>query len=153
MIRLLRNKNKFELIHIHGDWSSLVFSKLIKKIVGAEKLILTVHDQLSKNILHKKAFSKLLENVDILFATGYKAASQLNKLSNNKVIVQPSGIKKIFLDSKTRDFNKSSFQVITVANLFKKKNLGLVLDIAKELPLVKFLVVGEGPEKKYLLNI
>ena len=152
LIRLLRNKNKFELIHIHGDWSSLVFSKLIKKIVGAEKLILTVHDQLSKKILHKKAFSKLLENVDILFATGYKAASQLNKLSNNKVIVQPSGIQKIFLDSKTRDFNKSSFQIITVANLFKKKNLDLVLDIAKELPLVKFLVIGEGPEKNYLLG-
>ena len=152
LIRLLRSQEKFKLIHIHGDWSSLVLSKLIKKIVGAEKLVLTVHDQLSMKILHQKVFSKLLKNVDILFATGYETASQLNKLTNKQVVVQPSGIQKIFLDSKTRDFNKSSFQIITVANLLKKKNLGLVLDIAKELPLVKFLVVGEGPEKNYLLG-
>ena len=151
-VRLLRSQEKFELIHIHGDWSSLVFSKLIKKIVGAEKLVLTVHDQLSMKIFHQKVFSKLLKNVDILFATGYEAASQLNKLTNKKVVVQPSGIQKIFLDSQSRNFNKSSFQVITVANLLKKKNLGLVLDIAKELPLVKFLIVGEGPEKNYLLG-
>jgi len=28
LIRLLRSKKNFELIHIHGDWSSLIFSKL-----------------------------------------------------------------------------------------------------------------------------
>ena len=151
-IRLLSSQNKFELIHIHGDWSSLVFTKIIKKVVGADTVIMTIHDQLSNKFWHKKAFSNLLENVDILFTTGYEAASQLNKLTNNKVIVQPSGIQKIFLESKTRNFNKSSFQVITVANLFKKKNLGLVLDIARELPLVKFLVVGDGPEKNNLLD-
>ena len=151
-VSLLRSQEKFELIHIHGDWSSLVFSKLIKKIVGAEKLILTVHDQLSNKLWHKKALSKLLESVDYIFSTGFETANQLNKLTNKKVIVQPSGIQKIFLDEQARVFNKSTFQVITVANLVKKKNLGLVLDIAKDLPLVKFLVVGEGPEKNYLLD-
>ena len=151
-IKLVVNQKKFELVHIHGDWSSLVFSKLIKKVVGAETVIMTIHDQLSNKLWHKKALSNLLESVDYIFSTGFETANQLNKLTNKKVIVQSSGIQKIFLDEQARVFNKSTFQVITVANLVKKKNLGLVLDIAKDLPLVKFLVVGEGPEKNYLLD-
>jgi len=151
-IKLLTKRQKFDLIHIHGDWSSLIFSNLIKKIVGAEKIFFSIHDELSSNFFSKKALSLLLGNTDLIFASGYSLASQLNKITKKKIIVQPSGVKTIFFKRIEKVFNHNSFQVITTASLVKKKNLSLVLDIAKALPLVNFIIVGEGPEKKYLLG-
>jgi L-malate glycosyltransferase len=151
-LRLIVNQDKFDIVHIHGDWSSLIFSMLIKKIVGSKKLIMSIHDELSGNFLSKKALSVLLNQVDIIFATGHGLASQLKKLTSKKVIVQPSGIRNIFFEQHPRSFDKKSLQVIIVANLVKKKNLDLVLDIAKDLQLFNFILVGDGPEKKHFLN-
>ena len=151
-LRLIANQEKFDIVHIHGDWSSLIFAKFIKKIVGSKKLIMSIHDELSENFLPKKALSVLLKKVDVIFATGHGLASQLKKLTSKKVIVQPSGIRNIFFEQQPRSFNKKSLQVIIVANLVKKKNLDLVIDIAKDLKLLNFILVGDGPEKEYLLN-
>ena len=143
--RLIFNHQKFDLVHIHGDWSSLVFSRLIKKIVRAEKLCMTIHDELSSNRLSKKALLVLIKYVDIIFVTGYALADQLKKITDKDIIIQPSGINDIFFKARERIFNPSSFKIIIVSNLVKKKNLGLVLDIAKDLPLFSFLIVGDGP--------
>ena len=150
--RLVLNNEKFDLVHIHGDWSSLVFSSLVKKIVGSKRLFMSIHDELSNNFLSKKALSMFISKVDIVFSSGYSLASELKKLTSVNVIIQPSGIQNIFLQDYKRIFNKDSFQVIIASNLVKKKNLGLVLDIAKELPFLKFIVVGDGPEKKHLIE-
>lgn len=149
-LRLIFIQQKFDLVHIHGDWSSLVFSRFIKKIVRAKKLCITIHDELSSNKLSKKALSVLIKNVDIIFVTGYAAADQLKKITNKKIIIQPSGVKNIFFKSHERFFNIKPSKIIIVSSLVKKKNLGLVLDIAKNLPLINFLIVGNGPEKKHL---
>jgi L-malate glycosyltransferase len=152
LLRLIANQEKFDIVHIHGDWSSLIFAKFIKKIVGSKKLIMSIHDELSGNFLPKKALSVLLKKVDVIFATGHGLASQLKKLTSKKVIVQPSGIRNIFFEQQPRSFNNKSLRVIIVANLVKKKNLDLVIDIAKDLKLLNFILVGDGPEKEYLLN-
>jgi len=149
-LRLIFIQQKFDLVHIHGDWSSLVFSRFIKKIVRAKKLCITIHDELSSNKLSKKALSVLIKNVDIIFVTGYAAADQLKKITNKKIIIQPSGVNNIFFNSYERIFNLRPFKIIIASSLVKKKNLGLVLDIAKDLPLFSFLIVGDGPEKKHL---
>jgi glycosyltransferase involved in cell wall biosynthesis len=151
-LKLASNNQKFDLVHIHGDWSSLIFSKLIKKIVGAKKLIMSIHDELSSGLFSKKALSVLIGNVDMVFASGHKLASQLKEISTQNVIVQPSGIKNIFFKGHKRVFDKKSFQVIIASNLVKKKNLGVVLDVAKDLPLLNFVVAGDGPEKQYLMD-
>ena len=83
---------------------------LIKKIIGSEKLIMSIHDELSENFLSKKALSVLLNQVDIIFATGHGLASQLKKLTSKKVIVQPSGIRNIFFEQQPRSFNKKYLQ-------------------------------------------
>ena len=148
--KLLFNRSKFDLVHIHGDWSSLVFSRLIKKIVQAEKICLTIHDELSSNRLSQKALSVLIKHVDIIFVTGYAISDNLKKITNKEIIIQPSGINDIFFKGLDRTIQSPPFKIIVVSNLIKKKNLGLVFDIAKDLPLFNFLVVGDGPERKYL---
>ena len=81
-MRVIANQEKFDIVHIHGDWSSLIFAMLIKKIVGSKKLIMSIHDELSGNFLSKKALSVLLNQVDTIFASGYSDwLSQLNKIN------------------------------------------------------------------------
>ena len=152
-IRLLINRDKFDIVHIHGDWSSLVFSKLIKMLVRADKVIITIHDQISDKLFQQKALSLGLCFVDIIFTTGFEAANQLEKLTSKKIIVQPSGVNKIFFSDFNRNFENENFTVVTVANLLPKKNIELILEISKALKEFRFILVGDGNHRKVLENI
>lgn len=151
-LRLLANQEKFDIVHIHGDWSSLIFANLIKKTTKCKKLFISIHDELSENKLSRRALSILLNKVDIVFSSGFNLAKQLRKLTSKKIVVQPSGIKSIFFKKYPRSFQKKSFQIIVVANLVKKKNLELVLEIAMDTHNFNFVLVGDGPEKNFLLK-
>ena len=153
LIRVLMNRDKFDIVHIHGDWSSLVFSKLIKMLVRADKVIITIHDQISNKLLQQKALAVGLRFVDIIFTTGYEAANQLEKLTSKKIIVQPSGVNKIFFSDFNRNFENEKFTVVTVANLLPKKNIELILEISKALKEFRFILVGDGNHRKVLENI
>ena len=153
LIRVLMNRDKFDIVHIHGDWSSLVFSKLIKMLVRADKVIITIHDQISNKLLQQKALAVGLRFVDIIFTTGYETANQLEKLTLKKIIIQPSGVNKIFFSDFNRNFEKENFTVVTVANLLPKKNIELILEIAKALKEFRFILVGDGNHRKVLENI
>jgi L-malate glycosyltransferase len=148
--RLLANREKFDVVHIHGDWSSLVFSNLIKKTTGCKKTFITIHDELSNNNWSRKALSLMLKKVDIIFATGYGLSNQLTKLTSKQIVIQPSGIQRTFFEQFPRVFNKETLQVITVANLVDKKNLEIVIEVAKELNDLNFIIVGDGPMKNQL---
>ncbi len=153
LIRVLMNRDKFDIVHIHGDWSSLVFSKLIKMFVRADKVIITIHDQISNKLLQQKALAVGLRFVDIIFTTGYEAANQLERLTSKKIIVQPSGVNEIFFSDFNRNFENEKFTVVTVANLLPKKNIELILEIAKALKEFRFILVGDGNHRKVLENI
>lgn len=153
VFKLLLKKQKFDIIHIHGDWSSLLFIKLLKKFTNAKLVVLSLHDQLTSKYNHQKLLPKLVQDVDLIFSTGYDTANELEKLSGKKVIVQPSGINEIFFQEFEKSFESKSFTVITVANLFPKKNIEFVLKIAQELKECRFVVVGEGTHREVLENI
>jgi glycosyltransferase involved in cell wall biosynthesis len=95
VFKLLLKKQKFDIIHIHGDWSSLLFIKLLKKFTNAKLVVLSLHGQLTSKYNHQKLLPKLVQDVDLIFSTGYDTANELEKLSGKKVIVQPSGINEI----------------------------------------------------------
>lgn len=149
-LRLIFTREKFDIVHIHGDWSSLILSRLIKKTVRCKKIFITIHDELSENKLSRRALSLMLDRVDIIFSTGYGLANQLSKLTSKKIVVQPSGIQSIFFEKYPRSFQKKMLQVIVVANLVEKKNLDLLIEIAMELFNLNFIVVGDGPKKNHL---
>ena len=128
VFKLLLKKQKFDIIHIHGDWSSLLFVKILKKLTNVKIVTLSLHDQLTSKYNHQKLLPKLVQDVDLIFSTGYDTANELEKLSGKKVIVQPSGINEIFFQEFEKSFESKSFTVITVANLFPKKNIEFVLN-------------------------
>ena len=153
LVKLIFKKQQYDIIHIHGDWSSLLFVKLLKKLTNAKIVVLSLHDQLTSKYTHQKLLPKLVQDVDIIFSTGYDTAKELEKLSGKKVIVQPSGINEIFFENFDKKFYNKIFTIVTVANLFPKKNIELVLEIAKELNKFRFIIVGEGSHRKVLESI
>ena len=150
LLRLLVNNKKFDILHIHGDWSSLIFSRIIQKTSGSKRTLITIHDELSENKLSRAALSLMLDKVDVIFSTGFGLANQLSKLTKKKIVVQPSGIQSMFFEKYSRSFQKKSLQVIIVANLVEKKNLDLVLEIASDMINFNFIIVGDGPKKDHL---
>ena len=152
-LKLLFKKQQFDIIHIHGDWSSLLFVKILKKLTNAKIVVLSLHDQLTQKYTHQKLLPKLVQDVDLIFSTGYDTANELEKLSSKKVIVQPSGINEIFFEKFAKQYENERFTIVTVANLFPKKNIELVLEIAQELPACKFVIVGEGTHRIILESI
>ena len=156
IIRLIRNREKFDVVHIHGDWSSLIFISFIKRIIKAKVSVFSIHDQLSKSITHKIILPFFIRYSDLVFSTGYDTACKLENLSKKKVYFQPSGINELFFINRKNKINASDnekFKIITVANLYPKKNVELIIEIAKILKNFEFVVIGDGSHKAVLQTI
>jgi glycosyltransferase involved in cell wall biosynthesis len=69
VFKLLLKKQKFDIIHIHGDWSSLLFIKLLKKFTNAKLVVLSLHGQLTSKYNHQKLLPKLVQDVDLIYPT------------------------------------------------------------------------------------
>ncbi|UMQ43807.1 glycosyltransferase family 4 protein [Chryseobacterium sp. Y16C] len=150
---LLLYRKKFDVIHIHGDWSSLLFAKIIKRLTNAKIIAYTNHGLITNSLQHRILLPFTLKGIDLIFTTGYESAAKLRlAVRNQEVIVQPSGINSIFFDSPEKNIENEIFTVITVANLLPIKNISLIINIASQLPDIKFMIIGEGPEKESLQN-
>ena len=153
LIRFLKTRDTADIIHLHGDWSSLVFLYPLKRLTKA-KAVFTIHDEISENNIYKFLMRMFLRNVDIILVTGYQINSQLKKICDKKVIVQPSGINDLFFKENQNKYKSTKqIRVLTVARFVEKKNIDYVLEIASYRPKLKFTIVGGGPEKERLINL
>lgn len=152
LLKLIFKQQKFDVIHLHGDWSSLVFSKLIKKLTKAKITVFTFHGMITNNYAHQKLLPKFLKDIDLIFTTGYESGKLIKALTYKEIIIQPSGVADFFFQTTPKTFEANNFKIVTVANLHPVKNLSLILDIAKKCKECEFLIIGEGVEKSFLLN-
>ncbi|WDF57138.1 glycosyltransferase family 4 protein [Mucilaginibacter sp. KACC 22063] len=150
--KLLFRRQKYDVLHIHGDWSSLVFARMLKSITCAKAIVFSYHGQVTTGFAHTRLLPFFLRKVDLIFTTGYESAERIENLTKRKVIVQPSGINDLYFDPRDVTVNEK-FTVITVAYLRKQKNIPLILDIAANLPGVDFNIAGEGEEQQHILNL
>ena len=147
ILKLVFKKEKYDIVHIHGDWSSLIFIKILKKLSKAKVVVFTIHGLITNSYPHRNFLPVMLKHVDLIFTTGHESARVIKKMVDKQVIIQPSGINNIFFQSSVRHFENEKFNIVTVANLVPIKNIKLILEIAKDLPYIEFVIVGEGPEK------
>jgi glycosyltransferase involved in cell wall biosynthesis len=147
IFKLIRNNSKFDVVHVHGDWSALLLISLIKKITKSKVVAFSIHDQLVSSF-KKKVLSFLIKQVDLIFTSGADSANYLKPHKPNAVFFQPSGISAVFLDTPSNKVFSNN--VIIIANLVPKKNIDLVIEIAKICPDYNFKIVGKGPEKQRL---
>lgn len=146
LFEILKKREKFDVIHIHGDWSSLVFAKVVKKITNAKVVLFSIHDKLRTKKLYNKLMSHFLKNVGHVLSTGYEAGSQIRSLMKDKeVTVQPSGVSQIFFEVPEGREMQKEIDIVTVANINPKKNIEFVVDLAKNNKEFSFVVIGFGP--------
>ncbi len=147
IISLIKNSRKYDLIHIHGDWSSFIFAPIIKKLTRAEVINFSMHGTTKSHSSWQKLFLKYsLRPSDIVFSTGFENHEWIKPYCK-KSVFQPSGVSDFFFNLTNLKFeNKKSFRIITVGNLFPVKNTKIIIQIAAKLPEIEFVIIGDGPE-------
>jgi glycosyltransferase involved in cell wall biosynthesis len=147
IIKLFLSRTRTRVIHIHGDWSSFIFSPFLKRILSAKKMIFSFHGSIST---HSKfqlfLFLKTVKFADVVFVSGYETYELLEPQFQGKLVFQPSGIEDYFFGNhieKERGLD-NKFTCLTVGNMYPVKNHSLVLDIAKEALDIDFVIIGSG---------
>lgn len=155
IIKLFLIPTRAKVIHIHGDWSSFIFSPLLKRILSAKKIVLSFHGSIST---HSKfqlfLFLKTVKFADVVFVSGYETYEFLEHKFHGKLVYQPSGIEDYFFSQHIRKGSgiNYKFTCLTVGNMYPVKNHSLVLDIAKDAKDINFIIIGTGSEMGFLRN-
>lgn len=152
---LIKNNVAADVIHVHGDWSSLLFIRLLKRRTKAKVVCFSFHGTFDSNrITHNKILPFLLKKLDIVFINGYSAFVDIKKRLKNtdvKLFWRPSGINSAINPLVSKNKNKL-FSVISVASLTKNKNIEFILSLAKLSSNIVYYIIGNGPERKTLTN-
>jgi len=139
---LLKSDRKYDVVHIHGDWSSLLFAFLLRRITQSKCIAFTLHDVVTDSFQHKYLLPLTLKFSDVVYCTGYETFRIVAGKCN--AVFQPSGVRDEFLQR--YGSKRDGKQILTVAVMRKKKNMGTLLEIAAVLPEYVFIIVGDGEE-------
>ncbi|KUJ63727.1 hypothetical protein AR687_00635 [Flavobacteriaceae bacterium CRH] len=141
---LVKNK-KFDIVHVHGDWSSILIGRLMVYLGIAKKDAFTFHGGIQNNFSHNKLLPFFLKNVFVAFVTGFESFQYIKK-HNSNAYFQPSGVNPIFFEKESKNAVIGKIHdVISVANFFPVKNHKFIIEIAQILKEYSFVLVGNGP--------
>jgi glycosyltransferase involved in cell wall biosynthesis len=150
---LMRLRGRIDLVHTHGDWSMAVLGRMAKLLVAAPVSMVSVHGGPMRSRI-RKFLQRFLGVADIVHATGRRDAERLSAQLRREVFWQASGIDDLFLsgsdDPAPRPLIQDKYLAVTVGVLRPKKNIDLVLDIAKSTDDWIFVVIGDGPQREHL---
>ncbi len=149
--KLLLNKKKFDIIHLHGDWSSFIFAPILKGLTKAKVICFSMHGSIKLHSYWQQVFLKYsLKSADIVFSTGFENHEWLKPFCK-KAVFQPSGVSDVFFNQiNTVSTNEKTFRIVTVGNLFPVKNTKIIIKIASVLSEMEFIIIGDGPEYRNL---
>lgn len=100
-----------------------------------------------KGLFRKLLWDRFLKNMDIV-TISESARNELLKFSKNVTQIPHSVDPEIFFPGK----KSRNFSVIYVGRLIKEKGIRDLIQVAKELDYIEFLIVGDGPLKDEVLN-
>jgi glycosyltransferase involved in cell wall biosynthesis len=153
IIKLFFSPTRAKVIHIHGDWSSYLFSPLLKRVLSARKVVFSFHGSISTHSQFQLfLFSKTVKFADVIFVSGYETYEFLRSKFHGKLVFQPSGIEDYFFGDHLEGVGRldNNFTCLIVGNMYPVKNHSLVLDIAKEAKDVNFIIIGSGLDMEFL---
>lgn len=149
LFKLILKRKQFDIIHVHGDWSSLLLLFWIKRVTKARKSILSIHGQLEKSSFKVFMWKRFYHNVNGIHSTGFQAIEYLKNLGyNGKLLLRPSGIEDIYLRNAKVRFSKDvvTLNVVVVSKMRPNKNLLKVIEVARVLQSIKFTIIGDGEQ-------
>lgn len=140
ILRLLVDRKKYDVLHIHGDWSSYAFAPVLRLITGAKTVAFSFHAQIQDGISHKTLLPITLKFCDVIFCNGHDAHCFISRHAN--AVFQPSGVKDLFFSEAIQPRKEN--QICCISVLRAVKNVETVLDIAEMLPEYQFVIAGDG---------
>ena len=158
---------QFDLIHAHVALPDGFAAIKIKQIYD-KPVIVTIHGQdlqqtLYKNIKCKTALFYVFEKADkvITVSNKLKRIAKENFNFVKKTITISNGVEVSKLISiknnilKVKNFNNRT--ILSVSNLISQKgidyNLKAISKLANKYPNLKYLIIGDGPEKDHLIKL
>ncbi len=94
--KLFFKKQKFDIVHLHGDWSSFVFASIIKSFCKAKVICFSMHGTIKTHRgWQKKILKYSIKSADIVFSTGFENHEWLKPFCK-KAVFQPSGVSDVF---------------------------------------------------------
>ena len=155
-IRLARMRVRADVVHLHGDWSAFICGRLLARVVGAKVLVASVHDRLREGRIWDCVYGLVLREFHLCYSTGQHDARRLAQVARRETSWITSGLHPIFqhtAEVTSAPVRVAKVDVITVATLTAKKRVDFVLEIAKLMPFVRFMIVGDGPERGRLEDL
>ncbi len=164
-IYIFIKENSIDLIHAHGKGAGVIAR--ITNIFARRILIYTFHGIhhkchnvfvrnfyiLYENILGKiDTFKILVSESEKKFAKVLKINLGINsKIIYNGVINKPIKNYKNQLEI-VKNLSNDKINVITVSRFVRQKNINEVIEIAKKLPEINFLIIGDGELWRVIRN-
>jgi glycosyltransferase involved in cell wall biosynthesis len=143
IVYILRNKPQFDVVHIHGAWSSFLFGFVLKKTCHANVLVASVHGQLKNNRAWRFIHKIVLSKFDFIYCTGNRDVDYLNIITDTRVYWRSSGFDECFLPNNNNAIK--DIDVVNIGSFVHVKNHALMLEIADSLPNLTFAFIGTGP--------
>jgi glycosyltransferase involved in cell wall biosynthesis len=153
---------KYDVIHCHQI--PIMFSligALAAKLSG-KKFIMTFHGRVPFCILDKSVgyiASLLSDGVTVQNKYAFDLVSKFCVKSKLSVIPHGVDIEMFFKKENPKNnfsFSKNKFKIIFVGRLIKAKGIDVLLNAiqqSKNKNFIELLIVGEGPEKNYLIKL
>lgn len=137
------------VLHVHGDWSDFMYSKALARSLGAPLTVASAHGKLRFD--RPALYRASLSHCGLVFATGRMEQRFLQDTLGKPVHHLPSAPADLFFQHEAAAA-QPRYDVVTVASCVPVKRLGLVLDCAARCPELRFLVLGDGPQRQALLQ-
>jgi len=154
------NKYNFDLLHFHEPWVPVVSRQILSRSTCIN--IATFHARLPDTVV-SKTFEKvitpytrsILKYIDAYTAVSDAAASYIQTLTKEKIIIIPNGIdlKKYSFNSK----NRNNSDILFIGRLEKRKGIKYLIyayELLKtKVPNTRLIIAGDGPDKAKLQDL
>ena len=151
-----RQARRFDVVHVHGDWSAFLFARLVASRVGARTLVASVHGRTRRSAVFAAVYRTALRGYAACYATGLDDARHLAAACGRDVPWITSGVPTEWpAASATSGATsgaavKDPIDVLCVGTLTAVKNLPLAIEVARRMPDMQFAFVGDGPDRAAL---
>jgi glycosyltransferase involved in cell wall biosynthesis len=150
LAKIMSGSIRADIVHLHGDWSSFLFGRLLRWATGAQIMAASMHGVVRKG-RWAWVYKRVLSGYGVVYCTGAGDARYLQHAGVAGVQWQNSGIDAEFFSNKTAASGRvDAADIACVANFFPVKNLVLVIEIARDMPDVRFVLIGDGPQRSAL---
>ncbi|MDS1003620.1 glycosyltransferase [Clostridium sporogenes] len=153
---------KIDIINSHVALPNGLCGYYLKREIGVPHVV-TIHGDdfqytINRSNKHKRNMIKVLNDADEIIAISNKLKNIVKSFQfYNKIKVINNGIDLV--DRKIEDYtiNKDDIIILSVGNLYNTKgidiNLKSLKNLINEFPSIKYIVIGDGPEKENLIKL